>query len=109
MKTEYRPVTDLEKRRSKALFLCTLPPCSMTKRFARDLFAQTERYGEISEKQAAYLTVCCYRYRRQIKTDLVPPEAPAGYMTPKQRQELERYKLAMSTQPPAKPEEKGEE
>jgi hypothetical protein len=99
MNATYRPITDLEKQQALALACCTLPPATMTKRFARDLKAQVETRGEITEKQAAYLLVCCYRYRRQIDSKLVPSDPPPGYVTPRQRQELSRYQAVMEGKP----------
>ncbi len=98
MKPTYRPMTELEGARAMALSRCTLPPASMTKHFAHNLAAQVAR-GDITEKQAAFLAVSCYRYRRQIIADgcasLVPEVPPPGYSTPtmvKQAAELQRYR-----------------
>lgn len=59
----------------------------MTKRFARELKEQIANRKEISEKQAAYLLVCCYRYRRQMPPQLVPDAPPPGYETPNMRRD----------------------
>lgn len=91
----YRPITHLESERVTALSQCTLPPLTMTKRFARDIKVQMSATGCITEKQASYLTVCCYRYRRQIDPKLVPDSPPPGYSTPKQRQQQSKYQAAM--------------
>lgn len=99
-KVVYRVCTDLELARARALVQCTLPPYSMTKRFARDLKDQVTNRGEITEKQAAYLAVCCYRFRRQLPSELVPSEPPPGYSTPAQNarhaEEFRKYQEAMS-------------
>lgn len=94
MKT-YRPITPLELLRVTALSQCSLPPATMTKRFARDLKVQVSASATITEKQAAYLLVCCYRYRRQIDPKLVPETPPPGYVTPKQREQLSKYQAVM--------------
>lgn len=81
-KPEWRPMTEVERAQCLALGQCTLPSGTMTQRFARQLCE--EAHGErrrISEKQAAYLLVCCYRYRRQMPRDLAPKEPPPGYET----------------------------
>jgi hypothetical protein len=79
MKTTYRKMTDLEAKRAEALGKCTLPPCTAVKRFARSLCYQIAKL-EISEKQAAFLEVSCYRFRRQLPAMLVPSEPPAAYL-----------------------------
>lgn len=93
-KAVYREMTVLERDRALALVGCRLPPASMTKRFARGMAVVN---GLITEKQAAFLAVCCYRFRRQIvKVDasLVPVDAPAGYETPTMvRARRERVRL----------------
>jgi hypothetical protein len=81
----FRIATELEGKRAVALARCSLPPASMTKRFARDLKYQIECDFKITDKQSAFLAVCCYRCRRQLPDDLVPETPPEGYMTPNQR------------------------
>ncbi len=94
-KAEYRPATDVEKERVAALVKCSLPPVSMTKRFARDVAFQVANTGEISEKQAAYLAVSAYRFRRQMPAHLVPESPPPGYVTPLMTKDAnERIRLA---------------
>ena len=83
-KAEYRPMTELEMRQVLALVQCRLPPASMTKRFSGNLAYQAQHTKGITERQAAYLLVSCYRFRRQMPKDLVPEEPPPGYETPKQ-------------------------
>lgn len=78
---EYRPATDIELLQMRALHRCRLTPASMTKRFAAQINAQSDR-GVITDKQAAYLLVCCYRYRRQLDAKIVPVDPPPGYKTP---------------------------
>lgn len=99
MKATYRECTDLEMVRARALAQCTLPPCSMTKRFARELKDQVTNQGVITERQASYLAVCCYRFRRQLPSELVPDSPPPGYQTPsfksRQAEEKARYNAAM--------------
>jgi hypothetical protein len=94
----FRTATELEAKRALALARCTLPPASMTKRFARDLKYQIERDYHIAEKQAAFLAVCCYRFRRQMPAELVPETPPEGYETPRQRNESHAYAEAMKGQ-----------
>ncbi len=100
-KPVWHPLTEMERDRARALVRCKLPPASMTKRFAGRLNGQAGyESAQITDKQAAFLAVCCYRFRRQFQKDdatasLVPAEPPPGYETPKmarERQELERVK-----------------
>lgn len=94
MSAVYRPMTELEEKRVVALGRCTLPHASMTKRFARQLSDQLAK-KQITDKQASYLAVCCYRFRRQMPASVVPDSIPHGYMTPKMREDaarLERVK-----------------
>lgn len=58
----YRLITEREMKAIKALNGCRFLPGSYDKRFVRDM-----RGGElISEKQAAFLRLVFYRYRRQL-------------------------------------------
>lgn len=87
-KAVYREASEIEHDRALALVKCTLPPASMTKRFAQTVRAQMMAVPPvITEKQAAYLAVCCYRFRRQMPQELVPESPPPGYETPKSKQE----------------------
>jgi hypothetical protein len=97
-KALYRPATELEVRQAVNLASCSLPPATMTKRFALQLKDQIIDRKEISDKQAAYLQVCCYRYRRQMSPALVPATPPPGYETSKQKFDKMRYESAMKGQ-----------
>jgi len=97
MKAIYRPATDIEQKRAEQLWRCTLPPASMTKRFANQVRDQVRHRKEITEKQAAFLAVCCYRFRRQLPKELVPESPPPGYHTPSQTRMLLKYNEACTT------------
>lgn len=60
------------------------------KRFAADISWQARERGEITEKQAARLEIQAWIFRRQIPKELLPDNAPEGYLTPKQRAQLTR-------------------
>jgi hypothetical protein len=81
----YRPLTAAEKESALALGRCSFPVASFSKRFARDLVAQVESRGEITDRQASRLAIQAYIYRRQMPAHLVPASPPPGYETPKQR------------------------
>lgn len=55
---------------ANALAACRFTPGSSTKRFARDLI-QHPRDKPLAERQAAYLRVAVYRFRRQIPAETV--------------------------------------
>jgi hypothetical protein len=85
---DYRPMSDLERARARALGACRFPTACFSKRFARTIAAQATS-GEITEKQAAMLERLCWTYRRQIPRELVPAEepAPVDYSAPRPRRE----------------------
>jgi hypothetical protein len=75
-----RPATDAELALAAALARCSLPVGSSPKRFAREIRAQLDHLGTITEPQAAHLRRLVSTYRRQIRSDALP--------------ESERYLLA---------------
>lgn len=71
---ERRLMTDEEKRMAQAVEPphVTYVPGSPTKRFAREMAAESrKRDAEITESQAKYLREVVYLFRRQIPGDVV--------------------------------------
>lgn len=96
-KAVYREASEMERARALALRKCTLPVASMTKRFVRTVAAQMMAVPPmITHKQAVYIDVCAYRFRRQMPAELVPAEPPPEYQTLKQRdaEMVEQYRAA---------------
>lgn len=69
-------------RRAKALAQCTFLPGSAEKRFVRDMERKAiyDMQSALTPRQASYLELLCYKFRRQLKLkgfdDLVPGKKP---------------------------------
>ena len=70
-----RPYTERELAVIVALARCSFLPGSRHKRFARNMASAAEHAREIgiTEKQARYLTILAWRYRRQMPSTLAYP------------------------------------
>jgi hypothetical protein len=60
--TQRRPMTDVERRQVEQLQRVSFPLQSKDPAFVRSMAA----YPEISERQAAYIKLLAYKYRRQL-------------------------------------------
>lgn len=74
-----RPMTPREVEICKAFANVTFPPATSQKRFANNMaFAASRPDPTITEKQAQYVTMIAWRYRRQMPADLAYPDDPEG-------------------------------
>lgn len=71
-------MTEAQRETAVALGRCSFLPASGEKRFAHDMAALAARdpAAELSDKQARYLQVLAYKFRRQMPAKLVPAEKP---------------------------------
>jgi len=69
-------MADLAARRVQALAGCRFLPGHPHKRFARQVAAQLAGGGALTERQAAYLELLCWTYRRQLPPGLAPERKP---------------------------------
>jgi hypothetical protein len=80
-------MTPVDISRICALAACTFPPGSYDKRFVRDLHSRMASKDAVTltEKQAAYVRILAWRYRRQMPAALVPATRPADVETKRTR------------------------
>ena len=81
-------MTPEQHRKIKALGDCRLLAGHPHKRFIRNMATFAEMYpdNDLTERQAYYLEILCWRYRRQMPHDLVP-QADPGPLPPKNLQQ----------------------
>jgi hypothetical protein len=60
-----RDATDAERAMLKDLSGCTFQVASFDKRFVRNVSAQVNATGQVTERQGALIPTMHYRYRRQ--------------------------------------------
>lgn len=81
-KPQWRPITDLECRAIRAISPLRYPVATAQKRFARRIQSAPAR-GEITDRQAHYVWLTVWRFRRQIDdwelVDLAGKIALPGY------------------------------
>lgn len=77
-------MTDHQRAVALALGQCSFLPASAQKRFCRDLayVAEHSPDKELSPRQAHYMQIMAWRYRRQMPAHLVPAEKPADLPPP---------------------------
>lgn len=75
--TRYRRFTDKERELALALGRCRFLPASTEKRFCLDMASKAHLItAELTEKQAAFLALMAWRYRRQLDPSIRPTVEP---------------------------------